>query len=237
MPSKRNQRLKSIYNLWKSTKNISFAIHPTEEDLACFIEGRIPERESDLIKEHLILCRECAEKIALALKLKISKKVLLPSFLLKPIVFLKNDNREKKFLELFIKIKGETLELIRASAKSREKRYSTPALLFRNIRPESFKNQLTILKHFANLLLEIKIFREKKDQLNLTLILKKPISSKLMRQIRIELIKDGRELESKLCTSGKLNFLHLQPGEYTLDIYKYRNKIGNIRINIIHEAG
>ena len=43
--------------------------HPSEEDLACFIDDQLPDNDKDLMIKHLLDCAACAECLSTQLKI------------------------------------------------------------------------------------------------------------------------------------------------------------------------
>ena len=117
MQEKIDRILKVIYKKWKSGRAKEAIVHPDEEDMACFAEGKLPAQETLAIKEHLTLCERCAENFALqsGLKLDEEKFSAVPEKLIEDARNIISQQDQPLILEVVLKLKEKALELLQTT--------------------------------------------------------------------------------------------------------------------------
>lgn len=232
MENKLERLIKALYREYKAKLDMPEQAHPDEEDLACFLEGRLSVQEGESIKQHLMGCKTCAQIFVLASRLEIPQESAVPQELLMKI---RNQAREENtgpetggVLEILVGIKNNFIELLKTNGDVLVGQELMPAPLLRSRQIKDFKDEVTILKDFDNLRVEIKI--EKKDAASFYLILavKEKKTLRIIKDLRVTLLKEGTELESYVADTGKVVFEHVLLGSYTIEISDTTSKLASI---------
>ncbi|MGE5197949.1 MAG: zf-HC2 domain-containing protein [Deltaproteobacteria bacterium] len=224
--------IKSVYKKWKSVHAPRPGTHPQEEDIACFIEGKLSPQESDKIKEHLISCAACTENIVIQSRLKPDENLQVPDKLIEFARNAASQDGEFLILEIFLKLKQKALELINTTGDVLVGQELMPAPLLRSRKIKDFKDEITILKDFQDLRLEIKIENKQGENITLAVTVREKQTSKAIKDLRVTLIKGDLELESYFSDSGKAAFEHMLPGTYTVAIWAAKGKIAQVMVDV-----
>src|SRR5271157_6593343 len=78
MPGKLDHMLRAVYKKWKLGFSQKGLMHPDEEEMACFAEGRLSAEEIRAIKEHLTACEICSEAFAVQARIKSAEDKFIP---------------------------------------------------------------------------------------------------------------------------------------------------------------
>ncbi len=224
--------VKSAYRKWKTSFHKEEKIHPTEEEMVCFLEDRLSVGEKDKLKIHLLNCKICAESFAMQLKLRESQEKKVPTDLLAKVKNLARNKDELPFLEIFLKLKEDIFELINTTGDVLVGQELIPAVILRSRKIDKFKDEVTILKDFKDLRVEIKIENKPGKYFDLSVIAKDKGTSAIIKDLRITLIRDDLELASYLSESGKVIFEHINMGKYTVELSDIEAKLASILLEI-----
>jgi hypothetical protein len=230
MPDKLESLIKAVYERWKVTHPKSEA-HPDEETLACFLENRLSAKETSQIKDHLLSCESCAETVAVQLKLKLSDEKV-PEELVERIKNLLVAKDKLPILEILLQLKERALEILHTTGDVLVGQELVPAPILRARKIKDFKDEVTILKAFPDILAEIKIENKQGQYVNFSVIVKEKETQKVMKDLRVTLIKDDVELESYLTDSGRVIFEHVLLGKYTVEISTLEKKFAAVLLDI-----
>src|SRR3989338_1306425 len=105
MPDKLDRLIKLIYKKWRFDNLVTYETHPDDEALACFLEGNLPQEESEQIKSHLLNCDGCAEILALSLEIKPDENREVPQPLLERVKNLIPQENQETLLEIALRVK------------------------------------------------------------------------------------------------------------------------------------
>lgn len=206
-------------------------LHPDEEVMVCLLEGRLSREEGERIKAHLIDCDICAERVAVQLKLKETDSVNLPDELIAAVKDLVKDKEENR-LEIFLRLKEKTLELLHTTGDVLVGQELIPAPLLRSRKIRDFRDEVIIFKDVRDTRVEIKIENKESKVFNLIIAIKERLTQRLIRDLRVTLIRDDLELESYVSDSGKVVFENVPLGKYTIDVTSIDSKITSILLDI-----
>lgn len=221
-----------VYKKWKSEQNSKNEPHPDEEMLACFIEGRLSPEENEQIKTHLISCARCAEIFTLQAKLRLSEEKQVPQELVERVKNFVAQKAQIPILEIFLKLKEKALEVLSTTGDVLVGQELMPAPVLRSRSIKDFKDEITILKDFKDIRVEVKLENKPDQEFNVTVIAKEKQTQKIIKDLRVTLIKDDLELESHLSESGKVTFEHVLLGKYTVEISSLTEKLASILLDI-----
>lgn len=211
--------IRFIYRQWKKSQGLKAGAHPSEEDLACFLEGRLSAESKKEIQKHLLGCDICAEYLAVGLKgcLYLSQDV--PEQLLEKVEKLLGQPARENLLEIFLKLKDKAIEIIRTSGDVLVGQELVPAPVLRSRKINDFKEGICVLKDLRKIRVLAKILNKNTESFNLTVTIKDRQGKKTADNLRITLVRDGVELESYIADSaGSSFFENLLPGNYLVEI-------------------
>lgn len=233
MQNKLENLIKAVYKRWKADNlKVAAGPHPDEQDLACFLENRLSAEETECLKAHLINCESCAEIITAQLKLKPLSIKEIPQELLKRLKDLVKQEEKVSLLEIFLRLKEKAVEILNTTGDVLVGQELLPAPVLRSRRIEDFKDEVTILKDFKDIRVEVKLENKNGRVFDLAVVVKEKASQKTMKDLRVTLIKDDVELESYISDTGKVSFEHILLGKYTVEISTLETKLASILLDV-----
>lgn len=232
MQDKLEKLIKEVYKKWKEGYSDIQGLHPDEESFACFLEGRLSKKENEQIKAHLISCNSCAEAFAIQLRLREIETKDVPEELLRLLKNLMKPEDRMSILEIMLKLKEKAIDVLNTTGDVLVGQELMPAPLLRSRRIKDFKDEVTILKDFKDIRVEVKIENKGGKHFDLNVVAKEKETQKIIKDLRVTLLKDDLELESYLTDSGKVIFEHVLLGKYTVEISHFENKLASILLDI-----
>jgi len=232
MENKLEGLIRLAYRKWKKDSVRAEDDHPDEEILACFLENKLSEEESEPVCAHLIACRPCLEAVVVQSGLKVSEIEELPGGLLERVKGLAGSIGRPLVLEIILKAKEKLLEMLETNGDILVGQELMPASILRSRQIKEFKDRVTILKDFQNVRIEVGIESKEAPGVNLTVMAKEKQTNKLIQDLRVTLIKDGLELESYLSDSGSVTFEQVLPGRYSIEITVSQDKLATVKLDI-----
>ena len=221
-----------VFKSWKLSHTQKCVEHPDEEILVSFIEGRLPEEESTLLKEHFIACEQCAEALALNLSAAGAETKEVPEELLAKLKSYLAVKNEPSVLEIILQLKEKVLELINTTGDVLVGLELVPAPVLRSRSIKDFKDEITILKDFQDIRIEAKIENKGGQVFNLNILVKQKQTQKTIKDLRVSLIKDNLELESYLTDSGTVIFEHVSYGKYVVEVSTVDSKVASVLLDV-----
>jgi len=185
--------------------------HPDEEAFACFSEGMLSEADDEALIAHLLACEECAETFGVSLNMAQDRDSLL---------------------EIALKVKDKILEIVNTTGDVLVGQELIPAPILRSRAIKDFKDEITILKDFKDLRVQIKVENKLSQSFNLVIMVKQKNTQKVLKDLRISLLKDDLELESSLSDTGSVVFEHVVLGKYTVEIANLEERIASVLLDI-----
>ena len=232
MTERVDKLIKIVYQKWKSGQLKPQRLHPDEETLACFLEGRLSQKENEEIKTHIINCDNCAGALAVQLKLKEIETKEVPQELITRVKDLISSQDTSLLLEIILRLKEKVMEILNTTGDALVGQELVPAPVLRSRRIKDFKDEVTILKDFQDIRVEAKIENKQGQAFSLSVSVKEKDSQKIVKDLRVTLIRDDVELESYLADSGKVIFEHVLLGKYTVEVANIETKIASILLDI-----
>jgi len=221
-----------VYRGWKAEQPEADRLHPDEETFVSFLENRLSAEDNERMKRHLIACDRCAEILSLQLRSKGLEEKEIPEQLLKRTKKRVSEMLTVYILEIILKVKQKTLEIINTTGDVLVGQELVPAAVLRSRQIKDFKDEVNVLKEFKDILVEVKIESKTAETFNLTLILKTKETQNIIKDMRVTLLKDDLELESYLSDSGKVTFEHVLLGKYTLELSTIKDKLATVILDI-----
>ena len=224
--------IKRVYAGWKKNKSC-VSNHLDEETIACFLDQKLSNQDIQQVKQHVLDCLDCSKKLALNLKIGSSDDINVPDELInktRETLFLEGD---ADLLEVLIKLKEKLLEVIKSSGDILVGQELVPAPLLRSRNIKEFKDEVTILKDFKEILAEVRILNKAKGSFDCIIKVKNKMHQGLIKDIRITLFTGDLELESYLLDSGSVAFEHIKLGKYRLEIISEDRKLASIALEVV----
>ena len=223
---------KAIYQEWKASQQVKIQKHPDEEDLACFLDGKLTQPDKLLIEKHLVNCDLCAEYVGAHLLMRTEPGVSLPDKLLEKIKKLVIGENEAGLFEIWLKLKEKAIEIIQTSGDILVGQELIPAPVLRSRQIKDFKEEITILKDLQKIRVETKLKNNNAKSFNLEVSIKDKESQKLLKDLRIALLSDGLELESYVSDETTVIFKDIYPGVYTVEVTSSEKRIAIVAITV-----
>lgn len=232
MPDKLEKLIKLVYKEWKLTEPQIDDAHVEEEELVCFLESRISEAEANEVKAHLLHCNRCMENFALSIKLADVQLKELPQDWLLRIKSLNLEEGKPAFFEITLQLKDKLLELLSATGDVLVGQELIPAPVLRSRNLSEFKDEITLLKDFKDIRVEVKVVNKRGGFFNLFIMARRKPNQEIIKELRITLIKGDKELESYLADSGAVTFEHMLLGSYKIELSSPTDKIASVLLTI-----
>ncbi len=232
MPDRLERLIKIVYKKWRRDNARPGEPHPDEESMVCFLEGKLPREENERIKAHLTSCESCSEVFAVQLRLKPAPLKEAPEELIERAKNLVAGQDTLSVVEIALKLGEKALEILNTTGDVLVGEEFVPAPVLRSRRIKEFKDEVTILKDFKDIRVEVKIENKAGDAFDLIILIKDKQTHRVIKDLRVTLLRDDLELESYLSTSEKVAFEHVLAGRYVVEISSVENKIASILLDI-----
>ena len=224
--------IKLIYQERKAIQRVKIQKHPDEEDLACFLEGKLSETDKLQMEKHLVNCDLCADYVGMHFKMGSALVVDIPDKLFEKIRKLVLGKDEGGFFEILLKLKEKAIEIIQTSGDVLVGQELIPAPILRSRQIRDFKEELTILKDFQKVRAEIRLKNNNAKTFNLEVLIKDKESRREVKDLRIILLRGGLELESYASDGAIVIFKDVYPGVYTVEVASPEEKVAIISITV-----
>lgn len=221
-----------VYKRWKASRSQPSGGHPDEETIACFLEGKLSAEENKRLKEHLLTCQSCQELVVIGGKIQDTLNQQPPQGLVDYAKNLLGEIEKGLVLEIWLRLKEMALEIIKTTGDVLVGQELVPAPLLRSRRISEFKDEVTVLKDFKDIRLEVKIENKGGGIFNVIILAQEKQPKRTIKNLRITLIRDSQELESYLADSGKVIFEHILLGKYTIEIFNLEEKVASVALDI-----
>jgi hypothetical protein len=232
MQDKLESLIRNGYRHWKAAHLKEQRLHPAEETLACFLEGKLSAREKEEVMAHLLACSSCARLLTIQAGLPQDQDKEVPDFLLEAAKALVKHKDISAVLEILLKLKEEALEIINTTGDILVGREFMPAPVLRSRKAKDFKDEVIILKDFKEIRIEVKIENKRAQAFNLAVAAKEKKTQKLIPGLRVTLLKDNLELESYLMGDTAAVFENILVGKYTVEVSTIEDKLASIFLDI-----
>jgi hypothetical protein len=232
MQDKLEKLIKMVYKNWKLKKIGLPSSHPDEQDCACFFEGKLSAEETVSFKEHLLHCDACAEAISTQIRLNELKESEIPGEIIENSKKMVADYLGVDLLEILLKFAGKAIEIINTTGDLLVGQELIPAPVLRSRSINEFRDEVTILKDFTDIRVEIKIENRNNNIFDVTISVKDKKTQIQIKDLRITLISKGLELESYSSETGKVIFEHIALGRYAIEITSSEEKLGTVIIDV-----
>lgn len=224
--------IKGVYKKWKAGQEHLAKSHPEEEEFVCFLKGQLTAKENERIKAHVVICERCSEVLAMQLRLKDIKEEDVSEDVLGRARRILGEGRAIDILDIVLKLKEKTLQLLNTTGDILVGQEFVPAPLLRSRSIKDFKDEVFIIKDFKEIRVEIKIENRGTLGFNVTVVVKKKDTQDFFKDLRVTLISNEAELESYLLDSGRVAFEHVALGKYSIEISSITEKLATIILDV-----
>ncbi|MBI5145180.1 MAG: hypothetical protein HZA27_03230 [Candidatus Omnitrophica bacterium] len=232
MQNKLEKLIKLVYRKHKADAVQLDLPHPSEEDFACFLEGKLSPPEQKQMKLHLLRCGRCMDILATITQLEPAEEKPVPQELIAQAKGLLGQEGKISLLEILLRLKENILELVNTTGDVLVGQELVPAPVLRSRQIKDFKDTVTILKDFKDIRVEVKVENKVGGAFSLAVLVKEKSTSKIIKDLRVTLLKDDVELESYVADSGKAVFEHVELGKYRIEIENLQQKIASVLLEI-----
>jgi len=231
--AKLEELVKVVYKKYKAHLPLAGNAHPDEESMACFLQGSLSQKEASSLKRHLTACEVCAEIFSAAhLKLEAAKELEVPEGLILRVKKMAMGENKEPVLEILLKLKAGVFELIKTSGDVLVGQELVPAPILRSRKIKDFKDEITILKDFEKIRVELRLENKGLAMFAVHVLVKEKKSARPVKDLRVTLLRQDLELESYITDSGRVIFDNVQLGKYTVEILNIENKFAAILLDI-----
>jgi len=231
MTDRMENLVKEVYRRWKKHAPAE-GVHLDAEDMSSFFEGRLNPEENARMQAHLVTCDDCSRILALSLNAEAEELKELPEGLLDKVKEILSLKAKASLFEIILRVKENAFEIIQATGDILLGQELVPAPVLRSRQVSSFKDEVTLLKDFKDIRLEVRVENKAGKYFNTTVKAKQKDSSRPFKDIRVTLIREGVELESYLSDSGTVTFEHLLLGKYSLEVTSSESKLAVVVLEI-----
>ena len=231
MTEKFENFIKKVYKNWKKSKSV-INNHLDEETLACFLEKKLNDKDSEQIKAHIMHCLDCSLKLSVNLKMDGFGELNVPEGLIEKVRERISLGEQADMLEVLIKLREKMLEVIKYSGDILVGQELVPAPLLRSRNIKEFKDEVTVLKDFKEILVEARVLNKSKGDFDCIIKVRNKLHRGIAKDIRITLFAEDLELESYLADSGLVAFEHIKLGKYRLEIANDDKVLANIALEV-----
>lgn len=232
MHNKIERLITMVYKQWRFEQPKGNGLHPDEETLSCFVEGRLSPHESEQIKTHLFGCDTCVQILAIQAKLGEIQELKVPEELLHQVKNLVQEKDKQFVIEMMIRLKDNLLKLLSTTGDVLIGQELVPSPILRSRQLKDFKDELVILKDVKNIRLELKLENKQGKAFNLIVRVREKDTQKEIRDLRITLFRDNLELESYHSDSGRVVFENALLGRYVVEISAMEDKLASVLLDI-----
>jgi hypothetical protein len=134
--------------------------------------------------------------------------------------------------QIVIMLKEKAMEVLSITGDILIGREFIPAPVLRSRRIKEFKDEITVLKDFKDIRVEVRIERKGAHLFDMFVYVKDKQANRVIRDLRVTLLKDDLELESYLTSSDKVTFEHVLAGKYNIEISNIDDKIASVLLDI-----
>jgi hypothetical protein len=216
---------------WKKDQSDP-AAHPGEEEIACFLEGKLNKKDAGSLKEHLMSCDACVRLIAAELSAYPSEEVDIPGAVLERARALVPDNTAMPALEIILRIRDFGFEIVKTTGDVLFDREFIPAAILRSRNIIDFKDEVVVIKDFPAGRVEVKVQAGSAGAFHLLVISKDKKTQKPLQDLRVTLCRDDIELESRITDMGKAVFEQVTAGRYSLEISGLKRAVARVVIEV-----
>ncbi len=207
--------------------------HPAEEAFCCYLDGKLNERQEEVFERHILSCRICAQRLAFDIRAgAVGPEESVPDEALRMLREKFGAQAISQALKILLKVKERMIEVINTTGEVLVGQELVAAVLLRSRQIKDFKDEVTILKDFRDVVIEVKISNKPGKRFDCTVVIKKKGTHKAVKDVRVSLFREDRELESYVSSAGIVTFENMLLGKYRIEISEVKEKIAFVALDI-----
>ncbi|MDD5347421.1 MAG: hypothetical protein PHT59_02260 [Candidatus Omnitrophica bacterium] len=224
--------VKKVYKRWKGRLPPAGQNHPDEETLAAFAENKLSSKDADRLKSHMLSCPRCSQAAADGIRMLSVAPTEMPPGLARRSQELIVAEMQSSVLELVLALRDKVMELVSSTGDVLVGQELVPAALVRSRKLSEFKDEVTVLKDFRDIRVEVKVRSPEPSRFTVTILARDKQTQRPLRDVRISMLREGLELESYLAQEGKVVFEHVALGKYSIQILSLKEKLATVTIDV-----
>lgn len=206
----------------------------SEEQIACFLEGKLSTTERGEVDDHVLSCRKCGDilrdQMVILKAVSQEQQLSVPEAVIERAKGLVTEEAGPNILDIVLTIKETALEILRTTGDILRGPEPIPLYALRGQEKGKDTDQVRVVKNFQEVLADIQIEKKKSRSTDLTIRVTEKTTKKKAQGIRVSLVKDNREIESRNVEGGKAKFEEVKAGNYKVILVKEDKKIGIITL-------
>jgi hypothetical protein len=206
--------------------------HPCEEEIACFLDGKLSKKDADRLKEHLVSCDACVRLLAADLYSYPAEEVDIPEGILERARAMVSSGPAMPVLEIMLRVRDFGFEIVNTTGDVLFGQEFIPAAVLRSRQISDFKDEVVVVKDFPGARVEVRIQPCPGAGFNVVLFAKDKKTHKPLQHLRVTLCRDDIELESRVADLGKTVFEHVEAGLYSIGISGLKQAVARIVIDV-----
>ena len=206
--------------------------HPDEEEIACFLEGKLSAKDARRFKDHLAACDRCARLLAADLYSYPADQVEVPASCLEAARNMVDKEDHAPIFEIVLSIRDFGFEIIKTTGDVLFGQEFIPAAILRSRHLSDFKDEVVVVKDFPQARIEARIQVVPGQRFNLSVVVRDKKTQRPMEGLRVTLVQDNIELESRVVQEGRAAFEHVCAGSYSISISGLKHSVASISIDV-----
>jgi len=209
----------------------------SDDELTCFFDKKLDEKQRKFFNKHLVSCSECAEKVKdhLLISQALDSKPLLdvPGYLVENAKALVSEGVKQSVLDIILDFTDKAIRLIETTGEILMGSQLIPVPVLRSSgRDQELSNQIKIVKAFKEIVVEIEVEKERHDLADVAIRIAEKDKTKKAVGFRVSLFKGDREFRSLLLEQGKAKFEEVKVGKYKIVITKEGSIFGVVNLTM-----
>lgn len=200
---------------------------PSEEELAAFAEDKLTGSERAKVAAHVLKCEDCRDVLAVA-SADVPRNVRVPVGLMRKVVELVPP--KEGLWEVVVRFISESVEVIKNTGD--KTRYFLPAYASVRGSDTSSSKLVAVSRRFAGLEAELEIERIGADTSEVKVFVRDLKDNQPAKNIRVNLLRGGKELMSYVLQGGSAAFDEVGLGEYVIEFTKKGIPIGKVSLEL-----
>jgi hypothetical protein len=206
--------IRRVYRAWKKNQ-VQGSAHPNSAVLAGFIDGSLQGKQRDRLIRHLLGCAECSAYAAWCLTALQDSVQDAPEVLRRRVKDLAADSRRGKAFEIIAEIKEKVCTLLHTSGKVVIGARPKPCAV-RSIHKDARADELIIERDYKEVVVTVIIECPEEGAFNCAVWVKDKSRGACLKNLRVCLYKNNKEVESYAAVKGRALFEHIPLGTYSV---------------------
>lgn len=220
--------IKKAYTELKDTEPLARA-GPclSEEDVACWTEGRLGERERKKFLNHAITCRECADNLKVHLRASFDDSGKFLDDIPEALVFRAKDlvksTLSQNILDVIVEFGQKTCRVLKSTGSIVAQTLDTqavPAFALRASDVDVGEKLVVLSKDLEDFTVDLTIEMIEQQTAHLGVLIKDKITKAPLSGQRVSLVYQDRELESFITDGGRVRFENVKFRDYTIKLIR-----------------